>query len=60
MKKMHEIAFPMRYKYENKTVLIKNQFPIDLAGSQGRVIGSNESLKKVLRKNMRMIIYDRI
>ena len=31
--------------------MIKNQFPIDLAGSQGRVIGSNESFEKTLRKN---------
>ena len=31
--------------------MIKNQFPIDLAASQGRVIGSNESFEKSHEKN---------
>ena len=31
--------------------MIKNQFPIDLAGSQGGVIGSNESFEKSHENN---------
>ena len=51
---MHETAFPMRYTYENKTVFLKLQFSIDLAGPQGVVIGSNESFeKKVLKQIMK-------
>ena len=35
----------------NKTVFLKIQFSIDLAGSQGGVIGSNESFEKSHEKN---------
>ena len=50
-RKNHEIAFPMRYKYENKPVLINIQFSIDLTGSHRGVIGPNESFKKSHEKN---------
>ena len=38
-------------KYENNTVFLKIQFSIDLTGSQGGVIGSNESFEKSFEKN---------
>ena len=51
MKKIHEIAFAVRQKYENKTIFLKIQFPIDLAGQNRGVIGPNGSFEKSHEKN---------
>ena len=48
---MHERAFPMKYKYDIKTVLIKIQFSIELAGQNKVVIGPNESFLKKFMKH---------
>ena len=42
--------FPWDKKYENKSILIKIQFSIEWTGSQGRVIGPNESFIKSYEK----------
>ena len=45
----------MRYKYENKSVLINMQFSIDPTGQNRGVIGPSERFEKSHEKKVRML-----